>query len=187
MDEVTLRSGMVTVPRKIGAVLSTTLPRPVDDVTPVPPRATGKIPKLKLSMPSPVRPAPLPTNALATTLPRSVTLLSVGPSEKTTFPIPVLEVVPVPPLDTPKIPVVLARLRFVNPAPFPRKALAVIALATPSEPTTFPRIVMPERIGAVLSTTLPVPVDDVTPVPPCATSTITLPILPMTLAGVRST
>lgn len=84
----------------VGLLDSTTAPDPVDDVTPVPPRATGSVPVVP---PSIGRPVALVITPLAGVPSAGVT--NVGLLDNTTLPVPVEAVTPVPPLATGSVPV----------------------------------------------------------------------------------
>ena len=145
--------GAVGVPVKAGDADNTTLPVPVDDVTPVPPLATGKVPVTPEARGKPV--AFVSTTVLG--VPKAG-VVNVGEVESTRFPDPVDDVTPVPPLATGKVPV--TPVVSGNPVKF---------VATPE--VGVPKI-GETKVGEVDSTTLPVPVDDVTPVPPLATGNV---------------
>lgn len=84
----------------VGEVDRTTLPVPVDEVTPVPPFATGSVPVTPVVSGSPVRLVATPDDGVPKT---GVT--SVGDVERTTLPVPVDDVTPVPPFATGNVPV----------------------------------------------------------------------------------
>jgi len=82
--------------------------------------------------------------------------VSVESADKTTLPVPVDVVVPVPPRVTASVPVAMFEaLRAVRDAPLPLKV---------------PAVTVPVRVGPADKTTLPEPVDVVVPVPPRATT-----------------
>jgi hypothetical protein len=94
----------------VGLVFKTLLPLPVDVVTPVPPLAIGNVPLTPLVKGNPVTlvitpDAGVPSAAvvkvgLLNVPPLTVGLLIVGLVAKTTLPVPVAVVLPVPPLET---------------------------------------------------------------------------------------
>ena len=65
---VRLRVAIVVVPARVGPDERTTDPVPVEDVTPVPPRATASVPDPALSMFSDVIPDPAPVKVEALTV-----------------------------------------------------------------------------------------------------------------------
>ena len=93
--------------------------------------------------------------------------VKVGDAERTTLPLPVLVVTPVPPFATGKVPV--TPVVKGSPVPF----VSVTEVGVPRTGVT--------SVGLVLRTTLPVPVDVVTPVPPLVTAsvpaTVTTPVV----------
>ena len=134
---------------------------------------------------------------MPTKLPAIVTTpCIVGLAFRTTFPVPVEVVTPVPPLLTPKVLYTFAKLSEVNPEPFPerldteiaagRRALAIVPVKLPAgmlkTPSTLPRmldaakspaiVTTPCIVGLVFRTTFPVPVLVVTPVPPLPTAKV---------------
>ena len=143
---------------RVGEVLKTTLPVPVLEVTPVPPLATGKVPVTPVDKGRPV--------AFVKTKDEGVPragVTKVGELLNTAFPEPVLVLTPVPPFATGRIPETpLAKGRAVA---FDK----LIAEGVPRLGVT--------RLGEVLSTTLPEPVLEVTPVPPLATGSV--PVTPV--------
>ena len=88
---------------KVGDVDNTVLPEPVEVVTPVPPLATGKVPVTPVVSGKPVKLVATPDVGVPS---KGVT--SVGDVDKTTAPVPVDVVTPVPPLATAKVPVTSA-------------------------------------------------------------------------------
>ena len=147
-------------------------------------------------------PSAFPLRLAAAKLPVSVTVpWNVGDTLSTTFPVPVLVVTPVPPLLTASVPYTFARLRDDNPVPLPetlateitegKRALAIVPVKLPAGialiPSAFPlrlaaaklpvMVTTPCSVGDTLSTTFPVPVLVVTPVPPLLT-----PKVPYTFA-----
>ena len=111
---------------------------------------------------------PLAVSVAAASVP-----VNVGDADKTLLPEPVLVVTPVPPFATGKVPVT----PVVKGRPVP--LVSVTEVGVPRTGVT--------SVGLVLRTTLPVPVDVVTPVPPFATAnvpaTVTAPVV--AVAGVR--
>jgi hypothetical protein len=94
---------------------------------------------------------------------------NAGLAERTTDPVPVEDVVPVPPRATASVPdPALPMLRLVTPEPSP---VCV--------PENVPPVIVPVNVGLAERTTDPVPVEDVTPVPPRATARVPDPALPM--------
>lgn len=143
------RFGVVSV----GDVESTTLPDPVDDVTPVPPFATGRVPVTPV-----VRGRPVAfVRTTADGVPR-FGVVRTGDVERTLFPDPVDVVTPVPPLATGSVPVT----PVVRGSPV--ALVRVTAEGVPRFGVT--------SVGDVASTTLPVPVEVVVPVPPEATDPV---------------
>ena len=142
---------------KVGLFDRTTLPVPVEAVTPVPPFATGKVPV------TPVvsgRPVTLVITPLAGVPSAGVT--KVGPLDNTLLPEPVDVVTPVPPLATGSVPV--TPVANGSPVTLVIKPLAGV----PSTGAT--------KVGLLDSTLLPLPVEVVTPEPPLATGKV--PVVP---------
>jgi hypothetical protein len=144
----------VGVPKRgvtnVGLVAKTFAPEPVDVVTPVPPLETPSVPVIPVDSGSPVHEVSVPDVGVPST---GVT--RVGEVFKTLAPEPVDVVTPVPPLETPSVPVVpVERGRPVHEVSTP-------AVGVPSAGVV--------KVGLVLRTTLPVPVLVVTPVPPDVT------------------
>jgi len=103
-----------------------------------------------------IPPAPgdvIPTDAFK--LATATVPVNVGLADKTTDPVPVDDVTPVPPFATASSPVAWPIGRLVKDAPEPEKVVAVT---------------VPVNVGLADKTTDPLPVDDVTPVPPFATA-----------------
>jgi hypothetical protein len=142
---------------KVGLLDNTTLPEPVDAVTPVPPLATGKVPVTPVVSGSPVT---LVITPLAGVPKAGVT--SVGLLERTALPVPVDVVTPVPPRATERVPVVPAIIG---------RPVALVNVTDAGVPS-----VGFDNVGLLDSTTLPVPVEVVTPVPPRATGSV--PVVP---------
>jgi hypothetical protein len=70
----------VTVPVSVGLADRTTDPVPVEDVTPVPPRATASVPDPALPMFSDVIPDPAPVKVVAETVPTVMLGVPVRPA-----------------------------------------------------------------------------------------------------------
>ena len=170
----------VGVPRigvtRVGEVERTLLPDPVDDVTPVPPLATGSVPVTPVVRGNPVA----FVSVAADGVPR-FGVTSVGLFDRTTFVVPVEEVTPVPPLATGSVPVT----PVVSGKP-------VRFVATPDDGV--PRAGV-TKVGEFDRTLFPEPVDVVTPVPPFATGNVPVtpvvsgnpvPLVSVTEAGVPS-
>jgi len=94
----------VGVPRrgvtKVGLVLRTLFPEPVEVVTPVPPLATGRVPLTPEVRGNPVAFVRVTDDGVP-----SAGVTSVGLVLRTTFPVPVEVVTPVPPFATGNVPV----------------------------------------------------------------------------------
>jgi hypothetical protein len=165
----------VGVPRigvtRVGDVLNTLFPEPVEVVTPVPPLATGRVPvtcvarftvPLRPPVGYPVQLAKLPEVGVPR---RGVT--RVGDALRTTDPVPVEAVTPVPPLATGRVPVTCVVKLTV-----PLK----LAVVYPVQFVNTPDVGVPRRgvtrVGLVARTLAPEPVDEVTPVPPLATGRV---------------
>jgi len=88
-----------TVPLKVGDALRTTLPVPVEVVAPVPPLATGSVPVTPVVSGSPVAFVRVADAGVP-----KVGVISAGELLRTTLPVPVEVVVPVPPLATGSVP-----------------------------------------------------------------------------------
>jgi hypothetical protein len=82
--------GAVGVPVKAGLALKTTLPVPVDDVTPVPPLETAKTPVIPVVRGNPVTLVIIPDAGVPSAGVTNVGLFIVGLDEKTTLPVPVV-------------------------------------------------------------------------------------------------
>jgi hypothetical protein len=135
----------------VGLVDRTTLPEPVDVVTPVPPFNTGKVPVTPVVIGRPVQLVKVPEVGVPRT---GVT--RVGVFASTTPPVPVDAVVePVPPLATGRVPVT----PVVSGRP-----VALVNTAADGVPRA--GVV---SVGLDARTTAPVPVAVVTPVPPDVT------------------
>ena len=119
----------------------------------VPPLAIGKVPVTPVVSGKPVKFVANPDAGVP-----KIGVTNVGDVDNTTFPVPVDVVTPVPPLVTGKVPdTPEARgkpVAFVN----------TTALGVPKAGVV--------KLGEDDNTTLPVPVDVVTPVPPLATATV---------------
>jgi hypothetical protein len=143
---------------KVGLFDRTTLPVPVEDVTPVPPLATGNVPVVPPSIGKPVALVSVPLEGVP-----SAGVTKVGLLDSTTLPEPVEEVTPVPPLATGSVPVV---------PPSIGKPVALVSVPLEGVPS-----VGVTKVGLLDRTTLPVPVEAVTPVPPFATGKV--PVTPV--------
>jgi hypothetical protein len=96
--------------------------------------------------------------------------VNVGPAERTTDPVPVEVVTPVPPRPTANVPdTALPMFRSVIADPAPIKVVALTVAA----------VTVPVNVGSAERTTDPDPVEVVTPVPPRATANVPDPALPM--------
>lgn len=141
----------------VGELDKTVFPVPVAVVVPVPPLRIGSIPVTPVDKGNPVKLVAMPDAGVPRT---GVT--SVGELDRTTLPVPVELVTPVPPFtagSTPVTPVLNG-----NPVKF---------VATPD--AGVPRTGV-TSVGLVDNTVLPVPVDAVTPVPPLVTGSV--PVTP---------
>jgi hypothetical protein len=148
----TVAVGAVGVPVRAGLAERTLDPVPVDAVTPVPPLATGRVPVTPV-----VRGRLVPlVRITAEGVPR-FGVVRTGDPDKTTLPVPVDVVTPVPPLATGRVPVT----PVVSGSP-----VAFVRVAAEGVP-----ILGVVRTGDVERTTLPEPVDVVVPVPPSVTGT----------------
>lgn len=143
---------------KVGLLDSTTLPEPVDAVTPVPPRATGSVPVVPPAIGRPTVFAKLPDAGVP-----KAGVTSVGLLERTALPVPVDVVTPVPPRATERVPVVPATIG---------RPVALVNVTDAGVPS-----VGFDNVGLLDNTTLPVPVEAVTPVPPLATGRV--PVTPV--------
>jgi hypothetical protein len=101
LDAIELR----TAPEIDGEVPNTFAPEPVEVVTPVPPFATGRVPVTPVVKGKPVTFVIVPEDGIPSTGAVRVGLVIVGLALKTTEPVPVEAVTPVPPLATGKVPV----------------------------------------------------------------------------------
>jgi len=137
----------------VGEVDKTTLPEPVEVVTPVPPLATGRVPVTPVVKGRPVA----LVRVTEVGVPRTG-VIKVGEVDSTLLPDPVDVVTPVPPLATGRVPVT------------PEVRGKPVALVRVTE-VGVPRMGV-TKVGDVESTLLPDPVDVVTPVPPYATATV---------------
>ena len=143
------------LPVKVGDALNTTLPVPVEPVTPVPPLATGNVPVTPEDKGKPVAFVKVPEVGV----PNAPFNNTGAPAE------PVLTAnavaIPVP---SPLTPVLIG-----NPVPL----VNTIAEGVPRAGVV--------KTGLVDNTTLPVPVEAVTPVPPLATDRV--PVVPSTIGS----
>jgi hypothetical protein len=120
----------VAVPDNAGLAERTTDPEPVEDVTPVPPRATARVPDPAFPMFSDVTPEPSPVRVVALTVAAVTVPVNVGLAERTTDPVPVEDVTPVPPRATASVPdPALPMLRAVIPDPAPVRVVALTVAA----------------------------------------------------------
>jgi hypothetical protein len=147
---------------KTGDTDKTVLPDPVDVVTPVPPLATGRAPVTPV-----VRGRPVAFVRVAAEGVPMFGVVRTGEEDKTTLPVPVDVVTPVPPFATGRVPVT----PVVKGSP-----VAFVKVAAEG----VPRLGV-VRAGDVERTTLPDPVDVVTPVPPRATERV--PVVPATIGS----
>ena len=131
--------------------MSTTEPVPVDDVTPVPPFATGRFPVTPEAKGKPVMFVATPDVGVP-----KAGVTRVGDVFKTLLPLPVDDVDPVPPFAIGRFP--------VTPE---ARGKPVMFVATPDAGVPNAGVT---KVGLVFKTLLPLPVDDVTPVPPFATA-----------------
>jgi hypothetical protein len=152
----------------VGLVDNTTLPEPVDVVTPVPPLATASVPVTPVVNGRPVQLVNVPLDGVPNT---GVT--KVGLVANTNAPEPVSFVT------------AAARLALDGVAknvatPVPRPETPV-AMGRPVQLVNVPDVGVPNigvtRVGLVESTLLPEPVDVVTPVPPLVTPNV--PVTPV--------
>jgi len=143
---------------KVGLVDNTTFPEPVLVVTPVPPLAAGKVPVTPVVKGRPVQLVKVPDVGVP-----NAGVTRVGEVLNTLLPEPVLVVTPVPPLETPNVP--------VTPV-VSGKPVAFVSTAAEGVPNAGVT-----RVGEVLNTTFPDPVLVVTPVPPLATGKV--PVTPV--------
>jgi hypothetical protein len=135
---------------KVGLVASTLAPEPVLVVTPVPPLETPNVPVTPVDIGRPVQLVSVPEVGVP-----SNGVTNVGDVFKTLLPEPVLVVTPVPPLETPSVPVIPVDKGR------PVQLVSVPEVGIPSSGVT--------KVGLVARTTEPVPVAVVTPVPPDVT------------------
>jgi hypothetical protein len=144
----------------VGLVDNTNTPVPVAVVLPVPPFRIANVPVTPVVNGKPVALVNTPETGVP-----SNGAIKVGPLASTSDPVPVEVVVPVPPFTTASVPV--TPVDKGNPVKF----VAIPDVGVPNKGVT--------SVGLVLKTTEPVPVADVTPVPPLATAssppTVTTP------------
>lgn len=93
-----------TAPEMLGEVPNTTAPLPVEDVTPVPPLATGRVPVTPVVIGRPVQVVNTPLVGVPSNGVTSVADEIVGLVPNTTAPVPVEVVTPVPPFTTGNVP-----------------------------------------------------------------------------------
>jgi hypothetical protein len=126
-----------------GLVERTTLPEPVELVTPVPPRAAERVPVVPATIGRPVAFVNVPDVGV----PRAGAT-SVALSDNTTLPVPVEVATPVPPLATERVPVVPATIG---------RPVALVRVAEEGVPSA--GVV---SVGLVAKTNAPEPVSSVT-------------------------
>jgi len=143
----------------VGLVANTTPPDPVEAaVEPVPPLPTGSVPVTPVVIGRPVQLVSVPEVGVP-----NIGVTNVGLVARALAPDPVDVVTPVPPLETPKVP--------VTPVV---KGKPVVFVRTPE--VGVPNIGV-TNVGLVASTLAPEPVDVVTPVPPLETPRV--PVTPV--------
>jgi hypothetical protein len=98
---------------KVGLSDNTTLPVPVEVVTPVPPFATGRVPVTPVDSGRPVTLVITPLEGVPKTGVTNVGDVNVGEADRTVLPVPVEVVTPVPPLATATMPVTFAAVPVV--------------------------------------------------------------------------
>jgi hypothetical protein len=135
---------------KVGLLLNTFAPEPVDVVTPVPPLETPNVPVTPVDNGKPVTLVITPEAGVP-----NAGVTNVGLLLNTLAPDPVEVVTPVPPLETPSVPVIPVDKGR------PVQLVSVPEVGIPSIGVT--------KVGLVARTTEPVPVAVVTPVPPDVT------------------
>jgi hypothetical protein len=140
---------------KVGLVASTFAPEPVLVVTPVPPLETPSVPVTPVERGRPVAFVRTPDAGVPNAGVTNVALVMVGLVPNTLAPDPVEVVTPVPPLETPSVPVIPVDKGR------PVQLVSVPEVGIPSIGVT--------KVGLVARTTEPVPVAVVTPVPPDVT------------------
>ena len=147
---------------RVGLVDKTDEPVPVEVVTPVPPLFTANVPVVPATMGKPVALVRVAADGVP-----KLGVVKVGEVERTTLPVPVEVVTPVPPRTTESVPVVPATMgkpvALVSVAAEGVPKLGVVKVgevlnAMPPEPVTF----CPNAVAT------PVP-NEVIPVPPLAT------------------
>jgi len=159
---VVVMPAVTTVPVKVGDADNTTEPVPVEEVVPVPPLATANVPA-KVRVPlvvigPPVNDSPVvpPDTSTEVTVPEPPTVVQVGvapaPAEVSTCP------------DVPTAP--LSANGDAVPTKVKVPVVERLAVAT-----------VPVNVGLADSTLLPVPVDEVTPVPPLVTASVPLMVI----------
>jgi hypothetical protein len=142
----------------VGLVASALAPEPVLVVTPVPPLETPNVPVTPVDIGRPVQLVSVPEVGVP-----SNGVTNVGDVFKTLLPEPVLVVTPVPPLETPSVPVI--------PVDNGKPVTLVITpeAGVPNAGVT--------NVGLLLNTLAPDPVEVVTPVPPLETPSV--PVIPV--------
>lgn len=148
---------------RVGDVLSTTEPVPVDVVVPVPPFNTANTPVTPVDNGKPVALVRTPDDGVPKAGDTSEGVVIVGLTANTTEPVPVAVVLPVPPLTIASVPV--TPVDSGKPVRF---------VATPDAGVPSKGAI---RVGPVASTSEPVPVEVVVPVPPFTTANV--PVTPV--------
>jgi len=150
----------------VGLVERTLLPEPVEVVTPVPPLATGRVPVTPVVKGKPVALVNVPDVGVP-----KIGVTSVGLVDRTTLPVPVEVVTPVPPLATGNVPVTLvAKLtKVVELVPVPPEATGKGASRVKEDK----KLICSPMSVPLLYTTVRLPVGTATPVKP-ETFTVTV-------------
>jgi hypothetical protein len=162
----------VGVPSKgvtsVGLVESTVLPEPVEEVTPVPPLATGKVPVTPVESGNPVALVITPEEGVP-----KAGVTNVGLVANTLAPVPVSSVKTAAKLALDGV--------AKNAATLVAKPLIPVLTGNPVQFVKVPLVGVPKtgvtNVGLVESTLLPEPVEVVTPVPPLATGSV--PVTPV--------
>jgi hypothetical protein len=137
---------------RVGLVANAFAPEPVDVVTPVPPLVTPNVPVMPVDNGRPVTFVITPEAGVPNAGVTRTALVIVGLVPNTLAPEPVDVVTPVPPLVTPKVPVI--PVDNGKPVAF----VSTAAVGVPKAGVV--------NAGLTARTTAPVPVEVVTPVPP---------------------
>ena len=145
----------------VGELERTLLPEPVDVVTPVPPFATGKIPETPDVSGNPIAFDKTTEDGIP-----KAGVTKVGELLRTTDPLPVDVVTPVPPDATGSVPVVNAEVEVAYRAP------PLVKLVRPVPPFAVPSV--PPSVN-VPETVMGPPVNDKPVVPPEASTLVTVP------------